>query len=319
MADVSVSRKRQRRQSPTPPEQDITPASLFYDLTLQIVAESSSDGHSDDVDPASNTPEDNAEPPSPVAAPSSTEPAVSSIPTTYSQAVSRIDALQSHLTASMALDLKSLLAVIQTHLAPLPAPEHPLITQIASPATPDETLVALAKTIGSGLRAFLARGGPRTADTSPDITAALGDDPPTEARGKTPSSTRSRIVKAQCGNRDNRTCRLTGQRSEGLVAHVIPYSVREETAVDFWKFVALFRGEQECATLRTAALGSGNTTDTLRNVWWICAAAHIAFDAGKVCLIPQLEPSQVPYDPSVVGEVCTPSKSCPLPPASPLR
>lgn len=313
MADVSVSRKRQRGQTPTPPELDIAPVSLFYPLTLHIVTEASSDIGSDDTGPAADTSNDDAEPltlsssPSPVPIP--TEPE-SSIPTTYDLAVSRIDGLQSHLTASMALDLKSLLAVIQTHLAPPTPTEHPLITQIASPTTEDETLVALAKTIGSGLRAFLARGGPRTADTlPPDMPPTPAEDPPNDTHAKTPSSTRSHIVKSHCSKRDDRTCRLTGQRAEGLVAHVIPYSVREKTAVDFWKFIALFRGEQETTALRTAALGSGNTTDTLRNVWWLCAAAHTAFDAGQVCVIPQLEPAQVPYDPSVVAEVCTPCAS----------
>lgn len=150
MADVSVSRKRQRRPSSTPAEWDIAPASLFYSLILHIVAEAPSDIHSDDTDPAVDMSDANSELQLPSLAPGPIEPAASSIPTTYILAITRIDAPQSHLTASMALDLKSLLAVIQRHLALSPPAEHPLITQIASPASTDETPIALANTSDPG-------------------------------------------------------------------------------------------------------------------------------------------------------------------------
>lgn len=65
----------------------------------------------------------------------------------------------------------------------------------------------------------------------------------------------------------------------------------------------MFRGEANTVKLRTAALGAANLTDTLRNVWWIWSAAHSAFESGKLTVIPQLEPTQIPFNPSLISEV----------------
>lgn len=308
MADISVTRKRKRRESLVPPEPEIAPPELFYPLTILIVEDDS------DVDSETgintDTDADAAVPtivdPAGVIPPPETPEEQMPPPSSYDRAVARIETLQSHLTESMALDLKCLLSVIRSYLSPRDGTEHALIAQIADPLTTDTEIATLAKTVGTGLAAFLARGGNgvRKPPAADDQTAT---DP---NRPKTPSSTRSRLVPAQCAERDDRTCCVTGQRAEGLVAHVIPFSVRDATAINFWKFVAMFRGEAATATLRTTALGEGNTTDTLRNVWWLCGAAHTAFDAGRLTIIPELEPEQIPYHAGVVAEVVHLSISC---------
>lgn len=302
MADISVTRKRKRRESQVPPVPEIAPQELFYPLIVQIVkGESDVDsevGVDPDPDGAAPMILDAAEP----THPDQTVEEPLAPATSYDRAVARIEALQSHLTESMALDLTSLLSVIHSYLSSPTGTDHPLITQIADPLTSATEIATLAKTVGCGLSAFLARGGNGPRKPPPAAT----DQPPAEDLNKpktSSSSTRSRLVPARCAERDDRTCCITGQRAEGLVAHVIPFSVRDTTALNFWKFIAMFRGEAATTLLRTSALGAGNTTDTLRNVWWLCGAAHTAFDSGRMTIIPELEPEQIPYDAGVIAEV----------------
>lgn len=321
MADLSSARKRQRNggsraSTAVPTTASIAPQSLFYPLTLHIVPEEGSvlssesgadpDGEANgDSDQFDGNPEDitgdshNEQLDDPSGA--EVEPSHSPITVTvtdYDRAVARIDTLQSHLTAGMALDLKSLLAVIHTYLAAPDQGTHPLFELIASPDISNDEIVTLAKTVESGLAAFLARGG-GAHNPKPDP----GDTPPSEPTPATPSSSRSRVVTSGCAERDQRTCRFTGQRTGGVVAHVIPFSVRDEKAVNFWKFIAMFRGEADTAAMRSATLGAGDSTDTLRNVCWMWNSAHAAFDAGKLAVIPELEPTQIPYNPQLVSEV----------------
>lgn len=300
MADISVTRKRKRRESLGPPVPEIAPEELFYPLTVHIV-KGDSDVDSEvevdtDTDRAAPMIVEAAEPTPPnQSVEESLAPA-----TSYDRAVARIETLQSHLTESMALDITSLLSVIHSYLSPPAGTDHPLITQIADPLTSATEIATLAKTVGSGLAAFLARGGNGIRKQPPAADEPTAEDP---NKPKTTSSTRSRLVPARCAERDDRTCCITGQRAEGLVAHVIPFSVRDTTALNFWKFIAMFRGEAATTALRTTALGVGNTTDTLRNVWWLCGAAHAAFDSGRMTIIPELEPAQIPYNAGVVAGV----------------
>lgn len=326
MADPSSARKRQRNAGSTtstavPTSASIAPQSLFYPLTLHIIPEAGSDlssepdvdvdgdanGHSDDLDRFDGNPDDvtgdshNKQLDDPSGA--EVEPSASPVIITYyDRAVARIDTLQSHLTAGMALDLKSLLAVIHAYLAAPNPGTHPLFELIASPDISNDEIVTLAKTVESGLAAFLARGGGGALKPKPDLGNPVAT-PPSEPTPATASSSRSRVVTSGCAERDQRTCRLTGQRTGGVVAHVIPFSVRDDKAVNFWKFIAMFRGEADTAAMRSATLGTGDSTDTLRNVCWMWNSAHAAFDAGKLAVIPQLDPTQIPYNPRLVSEV----------------
>lgn len=323
MADLSSARKRQRNagsntSTALPTSPSIAPQSLFYPLTLHIVPEAGSgpssepdvdadgdaevhsdhdrfDGNPDDitVDSRNEHLDDQSG--------AEDEPSPATI-TDYDRAVARIDTLQSHLTAGMALDLKSLLAVIHTYLAAPNPGTHPLFELIASTDISNDEIVTLAKTVESGLAAFLARGGGGAHKPKPDPGNPVAT-PPSEPTPATPSSSRSRVVTSGCAERDQRTCRFTGQRTGGVVAHVIPFSVRDDKAVNFWKFIAMFRGEADTAAMRSATLGTGDSTDTLRNVCWMWNSAHAAFDAGKLAVIPQLEPTQIPYNPRLVSEV----------------
>lgn len=319
MADLSSARKRQRNAGSNTPtavqtSAAIAPQSLFYPLTLHIAPELGSefssksdvdaDGDdSDDFDRFDGNPDDitgdshNEQLDDPSGA--EVEPPPSPITITeYDRAVARIDTLQSHLTAGMALDLKSLLAVIHAYLAAPNPGTHPLFELIASPDTSNDQIVTLSKTVESGLAAFLARDGGGAHKPKPDPGNPVAT-PPCEPT----SSSRSRVITSGCAERDQRTCRLTGQRTGGVVAHVIPFSVRDDKAVNFWKLIAMFRGEADTAAIRSATLGTGDSTDTLRNVCWMWIAAHAAFDAGKLAVIPQLEPTQIPYNPQGVSEV----------------
>lgn len=305
MPIISAARKRKR---PGTPEPEVAPSNMFYPLTVHIVAGDASDSNSEPMDGEIDPDELIAADVVPVVPDTSPAPP----PTTYEAAVARIESLRSHLTQSMALDLTSLLSVINSDLLPSASTDHPLITQIANPEITNDEIASIAKTIGSGLAAFLARGGNGARKTNPPpVDVPLTPEAPgADAESvKTPSSRRSRVVTACCAERDDSTCCLTGQRAEGNVAHIIPFSVRSATAVNFWKFIAMFRGDAATATLRTVALGAGHSTDTLRNVWWLCSTAHIAFDAGKITLIPELSASQLPYNPAIVSEVPPPRAS----------
>lgn len=89
----------------------------------------------------------------------------------------------------------------------------------------------------------------------------------------------------------------------GLVSHIIPYSVQGSGAIDFWKLISLFSGNAETAALRAAALGTGNRTDVLLNVWWVWDGVHTVFDKGHITVNPDLTTLEFPYDPDEVTNV----------------
>lgn len=161
MADVSSVRKRKRRASVNnataiPASSPIASQSLFYPLTLHVVPEDTSEFESEpeidaagptDAFPANDDRVDNRDeqpaPPTGYPAGAEGQPSTPSITTDYDCAVARINTLQSHLTAGMALNLTSLLAVIHTHLTSPPG-IHPLFEQIACPLTSNDEIITLA-------------------------------------------------------------------------------------------------------------------------------------------------------------------------------
>lgn len=262
------------------------------------------------------------------------------VPTAFDLAMARLEALERQLPRDMVANIKAVLAVVHTHLSST-APHH-FISLIASGGTTDDTIGDIAKTIDDGLTAFLARGrysapvtaqaatqvpegpsatseaaasevGSRTADVVastpllPDLLAStpeLSEAHPAKRRKKSStSSSRSKKVKNLCKERDGEICCVTNQEENGLVSHIIPHSVQGSTAIDFWKLISLFRGDTETMELRDAALGPGSTTDVLLNVWWIWDGLHTVFDKGHIAIVPDLIPSQFPYDPDKITEV----------------
>lgn len=310
MADLSTTRKRQRRNSTLASLNDeITSEELFFPLVLHIVPEplfetdtaiNVEDGPCRTGD--KETPDDLVDYENADDTGKSTSPPL----TDFDRAITRIESLPSHLTQSMQLNLKSILTVIHTQLMPSPSLTNPLITRVASLDTSPEELVMIAETIDSGLSAFLARGGGgahKSRKPAPPTPSSAEPISPSETRAKSSSSTRSTIVRTRCAERDHRSCLLTNRRGVVLVSHIIPFSVRDTSATDFWKFIALFRGEAATAALKNAALGAGNSTDTLRNVWCLATDVHEAFDDGRLTVIPQLDETQVPYNPAATSEV----------------
>lgn len=136
MADISVTRKRKRPESPEP---EIACKEMFYPLTVHIVAEDDSDFESsqgDDLDLDQHVQDAEA------AAPDASLPIEIQEPlppaTTYDPAIAHIDSLRSHLTQSMALDLTSLLSVLNSDLFLAGTPDYTLITQIVNPETTND-------------------------------------------------------------------------------------------------------------------------------------------------------------------------------------
>lgn len=241
-------------------------------------------------------------------------------PNEFSIAMAKIIAAERRLPREMVAGLKAVLTVTHNHLSG--ATPHDFITLLASDETTDEKLAELANTIDAGLTAFLARGGPTTSAAArssevlivaeplpdpPTPPSASSDTRPPAKRRKTLSkpskpsgSTRSKRVKSDCKERDGQICCVTGQEESGLVSHIIPHG---SGAVDFWKMISLLRGGAETAALRQSALGPGNTTDVLLNVWWVWEAVHSVFDKGHITVVPDLSLLQFPYHPDQVTEV----------------
>lgn len=233
--------------------------------------------------------------------------------------MAKIVAAERRLPREMIAGLKAVLTVTHNHLSGVTP--HDFITLLASDETTDDSLTELANTIDAGLTAFLARGGIRTSSAAqssvmiapeplPDVPTppSASDTHPSAKRRKTLSkkskrSSRSTTVKSDCKERDGQVCCVTGQEESGIVSHIIPHSVNGPGAVDFWKLISLFRGGVETAALRQSALGTGNTTDVLLNVWWIWEAVHAVFDKAHITVVPDLSRLQFPYNPDQVTQV----------------
>lgn len=184
--------------------------------------------------------------------------------------------------------------------------------------TDDTALATLADKIDLGLIAFLAkRGQPNTANavvpssTTPEPDSARSSSsttavpPPKRSRvtKKSGRSNRSEKIRAACKSRDGEHCRLCNGEI-GLSAHILPFSLQGRKTLDFWAFVAMFRGTSATADLKAAALDpDSNTTDNILNVIFLCHNCHVLLDKPMISLIPQIleSPRSVfPYDPRAV-------------------
>lgn len=185
--------------------------------------------------------------------------------------------------------------------------------------TSDIALAALADRIDMGLIAFLAKRSPPDAAASssspvpdstntPDsmtTTSSTTAVPPKRARvSKSGVSSRRRGIRAACVSRDDETCRLC-KDGMGQSAHILPFSLQQgRRAVDFWAFVAMFKGVVATDQLKAAALDPDpNDPDNIMNVIFLCSKCHTLLDKPMVSLIPQIleSPNSVfPYDPSSV-------------------
>lgn len=239
-----------------------------------------------------------------------------SIPTTtdpltdFNNALARIGQLDAFLTPGMKSTLTCMLSVIDMHLSPTAACRpHFLITRVASAEqTPDAGIKDIVDTIERGLMVFCALGG-GGGGSSKSVGDPLVDNGSSGSRKPqkldadgniTKPTRRSDKTRRDCKARDP-LCQICGALNDGEVAHIIPYSVKEQEAVDFWKFVEMFRGVAATAGLREIALGTN--ADTLRNVWFLCKMCHGGFDGGKLSVIPDLGKITYRYDPEKTTEV----------------
>lgn len=185
--------------------------------------------------------------------------------------------------------------------------------------TTDTALAAFADKIDMGLIAFLAKRGapdvaasasspvPDTTNTPDSMTTTSSTTavPPKRARvSKSGVSSRRRGIRAACVSRDDETCRLC-KDGMGQSAHILPFSLQQgRRAVDFWGFVAMFKGVAATDQLKAAALDPDpNDPDNIMNVIFLCSKCHTLLDKPMVSLIPQIleSPNSVfPYDPRLV-------------------
>lgn len=184
----------------------------------------------------------------------------------------------------------------------------------------DTALAAFADKIDMGLIAFLAKRGPAdtaasTSSPVPDTTNALDSItttssttavPPKRAKvsKKSGLSSRRQKIRAACVSRDDEQCRLC-KDGMGQSAHILPFSLQQgRRAIDFWAFVAMFKGAAATDQLKAAALDPDpDNPDNIMNVLFLCYQCHVLLDKTLVSLIPQIleSPDSVfPYDPRSV-------------------
>lgn len=203
----------------------------------------------------------------------------------YDAAIARLDACvaDSTLTAHQKLLLDATMkTAAQCFVAP--SEVHSLIRTIGLPSTPVSEILGLVAVVGSGMRVFIAQSGPSASGSSVSITSRLG------------------YVKNACASRDKSTCVITGRKG-GACCHIIPFSVRGEKAVNFWEFVAIFKGATATQQLKTMVLGpEPSSTDNIRNVIWLSSEVHACLDNGQLAMVPVLA-NGAPYDPATVTEV----------------
>lgn len=223
-------------------------------------------------------------------------------PTEYDTAIARVERLDAFLTPGMKSTLTCMLSVIEMHRSPkvdgVSASTHSLISRVASSEqTPDHTIKDIVDTIEQGLMVFCALGGASSksvTDSAPadDQGRRSANDGASGSRKRqkldadaniTKSTRRSEKVRRDCKIGDP-VCQICNVLNDGEVAHIIPYSIKDKKAIDFWKFVELFRGVEATAALRAVALA--RNTDTVRNVWFLCTACHNGFDHGKLSVYP---------------------------------
>lgn len=187
--------------------------------------------------------------------------------------------------------------------------------------TNDTALAAFADKIDMGLIAFLAKRGAPDATVSSSSTPAPDAPPVLESATATSSTTavppkrarvskksglssRSQKIRKACISRDDEQCRLC-KVGMGQSAHILPFSLQQgRRAVDFWAFVAMFKGAAATDQLKAAALDPDATdSDNIMNVLFLCYTCHALLDKNMVSLIPQIleSPDSVfPYDPRSV-------------------
>lgn len=288
------------------PETSIADASLFFPVHLHIIPEDqpySTLQNSDSNLPGSHV-HDSTTINSP--SPDNLDGAFPEDPllSLYEVGMTRITALTgSHLTPDTAAGLKAVLSTVHNHLSAVHP--HPLVIRLSSSHVSDDEFRDMANIVSSGLYSFSARSGSLSGSSRaavPSPTATPSESSASAGKTKSVSSSRNRKVHKLCAERDRRVCCLTTLESDGVVSHILPFSLKDEKAASFWKFVSLFCGEAEMIALRAATCPAG--TDNLTNVWWLAKTPHGLFDLGYVAVIPQLSSEHMPYDPSTVSEVC---------------
>lgn len=217
---------------------------------------------------------------------------------TYDEAIARLEILvaDSTITVKQKLLLQAVLHTAQDFVSP--GSVHHLLRTVASSWTTAAEILLLLNVVTLGMRAFVAQPGPTPGTQHSD-------------RGSASSNiSRSDRVKSACAARDGGKCVVTG-RFTGQSCHIIPYSVRDDKADNFWAFVAMFKGRVATEQLKRMTLGPLPAgTDSIRNVVWLAPDVHDFFDNGQLAIVPLVAgPRDAPYDPNTVTEV-----RCPLPP-----
>lgn len=186
--------------------------------------------------------------------------------------------------------------------------------------TNDTALASFADKIDMGLIAFLAKRGPPDVPAStsspvldttnpPDsitTTSSTTTVPPKRVKlsKKSGLSSRRQKIRAACLSRDGEQCRLC-KDGMGQSAHILPFSLQQgRRTVDFWAFVAMFKGVAATDQIKAAALDPDpNNPDNIMNVLFLCYQCHVLLDKTMVSLIPQIlkcPNSGFPYDPRSV-------------------
>lgn len=195
---------------------------------------------------------------------------------------------------------------------------HTLITRVASPEqTPDHYIKDIVDIIDKGLSIFAVLGVGSVKKPAPESVSDSHTGPrkrqKRDANGELIKSTRHSVkIPSDCKLRDP-NCQICNSNNSVSVAHIIPYSVKDAKAIDFWKLVELFRGAEATAALKAVALAPNpEDVDNMKNVWFLCKICHDNFDCAKLAVIPDLDDLTYPYDPSVTTSVSSPRISMSL-------
>lgn len=231
---------------------------------------------------------------------------------THVSATTRVTDITTVLNGLQRASLTAFLAVLNDYF-PNDAITRAFTDSVADFAgTNDTALASFADTIDMGLIAFLTKRGkpdarsssPVPEPTPPDSTRATSSItavPPKRAK-RSGLSSRSQKIRAACVSRDGEQCRLCKDET-GVAVHILPLSLQQSRrSLDFWAFVAMFKGAKATTQLKAATLDSTNP-DNIMNVIFLCYKCHALLDKAMVSLIPQIleSPASVfPYDPRTV-------------------